>query len=60
MRINKNNCMKNRMSVATTTDMGITNLGKYILPKMCALAINVDDVFISDVEKKLHKTTPDE
>jgi hypothetical protein len=38
---------------------GITILGKYTLPNMAALPINVLDVAVSTLEKYVHITIPD-
>ncbi len=43
--------MENLIIFEMITEMGSTNLGKYTLPKMLALVINVEDVLIKQAEK---------
>ena len=54
--MNKKNWMKNLKELEMTTDIGVTNLGKYTLPKILALPVNVTDVLFMQSEKNVHGT----
>jgi hypothetical protein len=43
--------MENFIKLDTTIEMGVTNLGKYTLPKIPALVKKVFDVFVRQSEK---------
>jgi len=48
---NKINCTENFIKLDNTTDNGTIIRGKYTLPKILALAVNVSDVLVKVSEK---------